>query len=136
MSKEKKFHVQAGIFVADSGGKRWCTALSEASAHVIANALQAYYDAIDGAPAGAERPTEPKPTQSAADPVDAPDHYRQGEIECIDAIKAMLGNEGFACYVRGTLMRYVWRLPHKGNPAEDAGKARNYAERLERLLAE
>ena len=75
-----------------------------------------------------------QPQSTAADPVDAPSHYRQGEIECIDAIKAMLGDEGFAAYLRGTMLRYLWRLPHKGKPAEDAGKARNYAERLERLL--
>ncbi len=72
--------------------------------------------------------------QPAADPVDAPDHYRQGEIECIDAVKAMLGDEGFAYWLRGNMVAYLWRMPHKGKPAEDAGKTRNMAERLVRLL--
>ena len=77
---------------------------------------------------------EPKPQKSAADPVDAPDHYRQGEIECIDAVKAMLGAEGFAYWLRGNMVAYLWRMPHKGEAAKDAGKTRNLSERLERLL--
>jgi hypothetical protein len=72
--------------------------------------------------------------QPAADPVDAPDHYRQGEIECIDAVKAMLGAEGFAYWLRGNIVAYLWRLPHKGEAVKDAGKTRNLAERLVRLL--
>jgi hypothetical protein len=71
---------------------------------------------------------------TAADPVDAPDHYRQGEIECIDAVKAMLGAEGFAYWLRGNIVAYLWRLPHKGEAKKDAGKTRNLAERLVRLL--
>jgi hypothetical protein len=82
----------------------------------------------------AEAKAAPQPT--AADPVDAPDHYRQGEIECIDAVKAMLGAEGFAYWLRGNIVAYLWRLPHKGEAKKDAGKTRNLAERLERLLAE
>lgn len=77
-----------------------------------------------------------QPQPAAADPVDAPDHYRQGEIECIDAVKAMLGADGFAYWLRGNMVAYLWRLPHKGEAVKDAGKTRNLAERLERLPAE
>lgn len=80
----------------------------------------------------AEAKAAPPPT--AADPVDAPSHYRQGEIECIDAVKAMLGAEGFAYWLRGNMVAYLWRLPHKGEAVKDAGKTRNLAERLVRLL--
>lgn len=80
----------------------------------------------------AKERAQPQPTTS--DPVDAPDHYRQGEIECIDAVKSMLGAEGFAYWLRGNMVAYLWRLPHKGEAVKDAGKTRNLAERLERLL--
>ena len=35
------------------------------------------------------------------DLVNHPKHYNQGEIECIDAIRAMLGTEEFIGYLRG-----------------------------------
>ena len=35
------------------------------------------------------------------DLVNNPDHYNQGEIECIDAIEAMLSKREFIGYLRG-----------------------------------
>ena len=68
---------------------------------------------------------EPEP-----DPVNFPPHYRQGEVECIDAIRAALGPDGFAAYCRGQVIKYTWRAPHKGNAVEDLGKAGWYLSRL------
>ena len=36
-----------------------------------------------------------------SDMVNSPPHYNQGGIECIDAIEAALGKEGFRAYCRG-----------------------------------
>ena len=64
------------------------------------------------------------------DLVNHPAHYTQGGVECIDAIRAALGDEGFAGYCRGAAIKYLWRAPHKGNAAEDYRKARWYVDAL------
>lgn len=64
------------------------------------------------------------------DMVNHPPHYNQGTIECIDAIEAALGPEGFRAFCRGTSMRYLWRAELKCNPNEDLNKARWYLDRI------
>jgi hypothetical protein len=65
--------------------------------------------------------------QPASDPVN-PSHYKQGSIECIEAIKAALG-VGFIAYLWGNILKYLWRWPNK-NGIEDLKKARWYLDRL------
>ena len=48
------------------------------------------------------------------DYVNQPPHYRQGDIECIDAIRAALTEEEFRGYCKGNALKYVWRERHKG----------------------
>jgi hypothetical protein len=62
------------------------------------------------------------------DPVNHPPHYTQGDIECIDAIRAALGRDGFIAYCRGNAMKYIWRCNHK-NGVEDMHKAEWYINR-------
>lgn len=64
------------------------------------------------------------------DIVEKAEHYNQGGIECIDALQAALGPEGFQAWLRGTIIKYLWRAPHKGKAAEDAKKARYYLRKL------
>ena len=59
-----------------------------------------------------------------------PEHYTGSNIECIDAIKAMLGHYGFISYLQGNLMKYLWRSPAKGNQAQDLRKAEWFLNRL------
>jgi hypothetical protein len=59
-----------------------------------------------------------------------PDHYTGSNIECIDAIKAMLGHYGFISYLQGNLMKYLWRSPAKGNQSQDLKKAEWFLNRL------
>jgi hypothetical protein len=66
--------------------------------------------------------------QPQADAVNHPPHYTAGEIECIDAIRAALGREGFIAYCRGNVIKYVWRCVHKGG-VEDLKKAKWYQEK-------
>jgi hypothetical protein len=62
--------------------------------------------------------------------VNAPAHYnKNGEIECIDAIKEVLGQEGFESYLQGQIVKYIWRSDVKGG-AEDIRKLIWYARRL------
>ena len=42
------------------------------------------------------------------DNVNGPAHYRQGGIECIEAIKASMSEEGFRDYLKGNVMKYIW----------------------------
>jgi hypothetical protein len=64
------------------------------------------------------------------DLVNAPPHYRQGGIECIDAIRAALTDEEFRGYVKGNSMKYLWREKHKGGD-QDLKKAAWYLNRIE-----
>ena len=73
---------------------------------------------------------EPAPTVKeclTTDNVNHPPHYNQGGIECIEAIKAALG-DGFVAYLRGNVMKYLWRCDHKGG-LEDLKKAAWYLDR-------
>ena len=66
------------------------------------------------------------------DDVNKPKYYTQGSIECIDAIDAMLEESGGsrADFYRTQVVKYMWRLPHKGSPKKDALKAEFYLNRL------
>ena len=68
----------------------------------------------------------PKPS----DPVNHPAHYTQGDIECIDAIKASMSREEFIAFLKGQVIKYNWRLGRKGDPLEDAQKAAWYQNRM------
>ena len=68
--------------------------------------------------------TPPPMTPPMSDPT-SPEHYQQGGIECIDAIRAALGTEGFRAYCTGNVIKYTWRHRHK-NGVEDLRKAQVY----------
>lgn len=63
------------------------------------------------------------------DLVNNPPHYTHSDIECIDAIAAALGPQGFSAFCRGNVIKYNWRCEHKGG-AEDIAKARWYLDKL------
>lgn len=63
------------------------------------------------------------------DVVNHPPHYTQGGIECIDAIKAALGEEQYEGYLRGACIKYLWRYEEK-NGLEDVKKAKWYLNKL------
>lgn len=43
-----------------------------------------------------------------------PAHYKNGDIECIEAIRAALTPEEFRGYCKGNAIKYVWREGMKG----------------------
>ena len=59
-----------------------------------------------------------------------PPHYRQGDIECIEAIKAACGEDGYDGYLQGNIIKYLWRFKHKGRAQDDLGKAKWYLNEL------
>lgn len=46
--------------------------------------------------------------------IDHPLHYTQGGIECIEAIRASMAPEAFRGYLKGNILKYLWRYENKG----------------------
>jgi len=67
------------------------------------------------------------------DNVNKPKHYNNGDVECIDGIRAMLSHEEFVGYLRGNSLKYRWRYPYK-NGTEDLRKAAWYEDKLLKVL--
>tara|TARA_R110002153_G_scaffold67657_1_gene180076 strand:+ start:481 stop:714 length:234 start_codon:yes stop_codon:yes gene_type:complete len=70
------------------------------------------------------------------DPVN-PKHYKQGDVECIDAIRASMTAEAFKGYLKGTNMKYMWRYEDKqaSNPLEDLKKAQWFLDELKKFVS-
>ena len=64
------------------------------------------------------------------DVVNSPSHYKSGGIEAIEGIEASMGPEAYAGYLKGSVMKYLWRYEKKGKPIEDLKKARWFLDRL------
>jgi hypothetical protein len=56
----------------------------------------------------------------------SPQHYKDGRIEAIDAIRSALGHQGFKDYCRGQVIRYLWRIGKKDDELVEVGKAQCY----------
>lgn len=70
------------------------------------------------------------------DMVQHPQHYNQGGIECIDAIKAAtVGKTGIEAFCVGNVIKYLFRYENK-NGLEDVKKAQWYINRLIQKLEE
>ena len=62
--------------------------------------------------------------------VNHPAHYTQGDMECIDAIKAATVNKpSFEAVCVANIIKYLWRYEDKGG-VEDIDKAAWYLQRL------
>jgi predicted nucleic acid-binding Zn ribbon protein len=58
-----------------------------------------------------------------------PQHYKSGNIECIDTIKASMTHESFKGYLKGNIQKYIFRYEQKKG-LEDLQKAEWYLTRL------
>ena len=72
---------------------------------------------------------KPLRCKPAPDMVNHPPHYQADGIECIDAIRASLGLDGFVAYCRGNSIKYSWRAGKKADAAQDLRKAAWYLNR-------
>lgn len=81
-------------------------------------------------------PKEATESSSKSDMVNHPQHYTQGGIECIDALKAAtVGKRGIEAVCVANIIKYLWRYEEK-NGVEDVCKAKWYIERLLKELEE
>jgi hypothetical protein len=63
------------------------------------------------------------------DPVNSPQYYASGAIECVEAIEASMSSEAFKGFLKGNVQKYVWRYEGKGG-VESLQKAQWYLNRL------
>lgn len=64
------------------------------------------------------------------DNVNHPNHYTQGNVECIEAVKAATSNlKGIEAICTANAIKYLWRWKDK-NGIEDLNKAKWYIDRL------
>ena len=77
-------------------------------------------------------PAEPikPPKIKVTEQVTHPGHYNQNPLECIDAIEGSMSTDEFAGFLKGNVLKYLWRYKHKGNPIEDLKKAEWYLAKL------
>ena len=68
------------------------------------------------------------------DPIN-PNHYKQGGLESIDAIKAFMSHEAYKGFLKGNCQKYLFRYEKK-NGIEDLRKCQWYLERLLGVLEE
>lgn len=65
-----------------------------------------------------------------------PDHYKQGNVECIDALESATVNlKGIDAVCTANAIKYLWRWKEK-NGTEDLKKAQWYIDRLLTLHSE
>lgn len=65
-----------------------------------------------------------------------PDHYKQGKVECIEALEAATTNKkGIEAVCTANIIKYLWRYEEK-NGLEDVKKAKWYLEKLIKTLEE
>ena len=79
---------------------------------------------------------EVKIDENVPDMVNHPQHYTQGGIECIDALKAAtVGKRGIEAVCVANVIKYLWRYEEK-NGIEDIRKAKWYIARLLKEMSE
>ncbi len=65
-----------------------------------------------------------------------PQHYKNGKVECIDALESATVNKtGIEAVCTANVIKYLWRYEDK-NGLEDVKKAQWYLERLIKTLEE
>lgn len=53
-------------------------------------------------------------------------HYKQGDIECLDYLRDVLSPEEYQGFLRGSIIKYNHRMMHKGQELSDAEKLKHY----------
>lgn len=64
--------------------------------------------------------------------VNHPNHYAQGDIECIDAMQAAFGKQAVMWFCVCNAFKYIWRHNNK-NGMEDIAKAKWYLNKYVQL---
>ena len=77
---------------------------------------------------------ETEQSETEHDAVQHPKHYCKGGIECLDVIKAVLGDK-YEGFLAGNVIKYIFRYRDK-NGVEDCKKAAFYLEKLIQEVSE
>ena len=70
------------------------------------------------------------------DPVNKPEHYASGKVECIDAMRRVFGKEAVEYYSLLAAFKYLWRRKLKENEQQDIAKALWYFDKYKELINE
>ena len=70
------------------------------------------------------------------DMVNNPPHYNRKNIEAICAIEASMEPEEFCGYLKGNILKYLWRYNYKGPPVQDLEKSEFYLKQLIKKVKE
>lgn len=65
--------------------------------------------------------------------VNHPDHYNQGEIECIDAMISAYGKDVVMAFCKCSAFKYQWRMGHKDDESQEIGKIEWYLNKYKEL---
>ena len=68
------------------------------------------------------------------DPVNKPQHYANGKVECIDAMEEVFGKERVMIFSLLNCYKYLWRRKDKDNEEQDIRKALWYFDKYKELL--
>lgn len=66
--------------------------------------------------------------------VNHPDHYNQGDIECMDAMLSAYSKEEVLAFCKLNAFKYIWRANNKGKTLEDLQKADWYLDKVIELM--
>ena len=58
-----------------------------------------------------------------------PSYYNDSEISCIDAMVSAFGRKEVATFCKINAMKYIWRLGHKDEEAQEIGKIKWYLDK-------
>ena len=61
--------------------------------------------------------------------VNHPDHYCNGSMECIDAMIGAYGEQAVKTFCKINAFKYLWRLGHKDDDAQEIGKIKWYLDK-------
>jgi hypothetical protein len=90
---------------------------------------EVFYDKFEGGKKLSEKDIELYAKAQANDKIN-PSHYRQGKVECIDALEAATINlKGLDAICTANAIKYMWRWKEK-NGVEDLKKAMWYIEKI------
>ena len=65
--------------------------------------------------------------------VNHPDHYNNGNMECIDGMVGAFGNDEVRIFCKLNAFKYLWRLGHKDEEAQEVGKIKWYLDKYVEL---
>lgn len=57
-------------------------------------------------------------------------YYKSGDLECIDVIEGVLTKEEYEGFLKGQVLKYLFRMDKKDPVGSDSKKLKYYADRL------